>query len=170
MSRTRTPRPARAAALACCLLVGCGYYSTTGGMVGGIRSVAAPMAANQTAEAGLAEILTERVASTLAQDGRLRVVDEERADAILALTVLGAEDAPFTFTAGETTEQYRFRVSVRAEIVRASDGTVLLELPRLEGWSTYDARAGDAEGRDPAVRAAVDMVIRELVDRAAAGW
>ena len=150
---------------------GCAYYTTSEGMVGGIRSVAVPLAANETAEADLAEALTERVETTFARDGRLRVVDEASAEAVLRLTVLSVDDAPYTFTAGETTEQYRFRVSVRAKLERLDgEGAALLELPRLEGWGTYSATAPDAEGRDPAVTTALDMVIRELLDRASSSW
>ena len=165
----RLLRPSLAAALAL-WVTGCAYYSTSGGVIGGIRSVAVPLAANETAEFGLAQALSERVESAYARDGRLRVADEDNADAVLYLTVLTFEDAPFTFTAAETTEQYRFRVAVGAELVRSSDASVLLELPRLEGWGTYEASAGDAEGREPAVEAALDMVIQELLDRTSSSW
>jgi hypothetical protein len=150
---------------------GCAYYTTSEGMVGGIRSVAVPLAANETAEADLAETLTERVEAAFARDGRLRVVDEESAEAVLRLTILAVDDAPYTFTAGETTEQYRFRVTVKAKLERSDgDAAALLELPRLEGWGTYSAAAADAEGRDPAVTTGLDMVIRELLDRASSSW
>ena len=80
------------------------------------------------------------------------------------------EDEPFTFTAAEVTEQYRFRLFVRAVLARAGDGSPLLELDRLVGWGTYDAALPDAEGREPAVEAAMDMVIDEIVDRTTASW
>lgn len=149
---------------------GCAYYSTSGGLVGGIRTVAVPLANNETAEAGIAALLTQQVEQAYQADGRLRVVDEETADAILYLTVRRLEDRPFTYTAEEVTEQYRFTVGVGAELVRSTDMEVLLDLPGLQGWGTYDAAVPDEEGRNAAVEAALDMVIEELLDRSTSSW
>ena len=66
--------------------------------------------------------MTERTVDAYAEDGRLRVIDEESADALLQLEVVSVEDRPFTYTAAEQTEQYRFTVEVAAELVRAVDG------------------------------------------------
>ena len=152
------------------LFGGCAYYSTSGGMIGGIRSVGIPVAGNQSSEFAVAERLTERVAEVYADDGRLRVVDEESADALLQLEVISIDDRPFTYTAAERTEQYRFTVLVTAELVRVVDGDVLLVLEELEGWGTYDAVLAEEEGRGLAVDSALDMVIEEILDRTAAGW
>ena len=149
---------------------GCAYYSTSGGLIGGIRSVGIPAAENATVEFGIGELLSERLTEAYTRDGQLRVVDEERADAVLYLKVTELDDAPFTYTAAEVTEQYRFRVRIGAELVRADDGEKLFELERLEGWGTYDATLPDEEGRDLAAEAALDMVIEEIVDRTTAGW
>ena len=163
-------RPRFEWALVALVLGGCAYYSTSGGLIGGIRTVGIPVAENQSAEFAVAERLTERAVDAYAEDGRLRVVDEESADALMQLEVLSVDDRPFTYTAAEQTEQYRFAVRVAAELVRVADGEVLLELVGLEGWGTYDAALGEEEGREPAVDRALDMVIEELVDRTTAGW
>ena len=165
----RANQPIRAALAALCL-GGCAYYSTSSGLLGGIRSIGIPVADNQTSELTVAERLTERAVDAYAEDGRLRVVDEEDADALLQLDVLSIEDRPFTYTTAEQTEQYRFAVLVAAKLVKMEDGEVLLALAELEGWGTYDAALVEEEGRDPAVDRALDMVLEELVDRTTAGW
>lgn len=157
-------------AAAAAWLPACAHYSTSAGLVGGIRSVAIPTAENETPEVDVAQRLTDRATDAFLADGRLRVVDEESADAILQLQLVRLEDEPFTFTAAEVTEQYRFRLFVRAVLARAGDGSPLLELDRLVGWGTYDAALPDAEGRGPAIEAAMDMVIEEVVDRTTASW
>ena len=157
-------------ALVALLLGGCAYYSTSGGLIGGIRTVGIPVAENQSAEFAVAERLTERAVDAYAEDGRLRVVDEENADALMQLEVLSVDDQPFTYTGAGQTEQYRFAVRVAAELVRVTDGEGLLESVELEGWGTYDATLGEEEGREPAVDRALDMVVEELVDRTTAGW
>ncbi len=139
-----------------CWLTACAYYSTSGGAIGGIRSLAVPVAENETSEFEIAELLSERLSDAYARDGQLRVVD--------------LDDAPFTYTAGEVTEQYRFRVYIEAELQRTVDEEELLKLEPLEGWGTYDAALAAEEGRDPAVEKALEMVIEEIVDRTTAGW
>ena len=172
VSRPRTMRasqPIRVALAALCI-GGCAYYSTSGGLLGGIRSIGIPVADNQTSEFAVAERLTERAIDAYAEDGQLRIVDEESADALLQLNVISIEDRPHTYTTAEQTEQYRFAVLVAAELVRVEDGEVLLTLAELEGWGTYDAAQAEEDGRDPAVKQALDMVLEELVDRTTAGW
>jgi hypothetical protein len=149
---------------------GCAYYSTSGGLVGGIRSVAIPVAENATVEFGIGELLSERLTAAYTRDGQLRVADEERADAVLYLRIEALDDAPFTYTAAEVTQQYRFRLRVGAELTRSQDQEPLLKLELLEGWGTYDAALPDEEGRQRAVAAALDMVVEEIVDRTTAGW
>ena len=165
----RVSQPIRVALAALCI-GGCAYYSTSGGLLGGIRSIGIPVADNQTSEFAVAERLTERAIDAYAEDGQLRIVDEESADALLQLNVISIEDRPFTYTTAEQTEQYRFTVLVAAELVRVEDGEVLLALAELEGWGTYDAALAEEEGRDPAMKQALDMVLEELVDRTTAGW
>ncbi len=153
-----------------CIAGGCAHYSTTSGLIGGIRSVAIPVAENDTPEFHIGEELSERLGDAYRSDGRLRLVDEESADAVLYLRVTALQDRPFTYTAAEETEQYRFSVHIDMELQRAEDGSALLELEGLQGWGTYDADVPDEEGRDLAVAAALGMVVEEIVDRTTAGW
>ena len=166
-----------AAAVLCC----CTHYSMSSGLIGGIRTVAIPTAENETSEVDVAQRLTDRVSDAFLADGRLRVVDEESADALLLLRLERLEDAPFPFTASEVTEQYRFRLYSRALLERVSDGSELLLIDPLVGWGTYDASEPDeveepAPGEPPrltrsrAVDAAMDMIIEEIVDRTTASW
>lgn len=151
-------------------VLGCAHYSTSGGLVGGIRSIGVPVAESQTAEFDIAEALSERAVESYTRDGRLRVVDEESADALLEMVVLSIEDRPFTYTAAEGTEQYRFLLRVSGQLTRAVDGEVLIDFSPIEGWATYDAALSDAEGREPAILKALDMVVEELIDRSTSSW
>lgn len=161
-----------AAWLVVLLLAACSHYTTSAGLVGGIRTVAIPTAENGTPEVGIARQLTDLVTEAFQEDGRLRVVDEESADAFLLLRLERLEDEPDTWTAAEVTEQYRFRLFAGALLERSSDGSELLEIESLVGWATYDAARPDEEeeGRDQAVAAAMAMIIDEIVDRTTASW
>ena len=153
-----------------CILTACAHYSSSTGLIGGIRTVAIPTAENDTAEERIADLLSERATDGFAEDGRLRVVDEESADAVLGLHLRRIVDRPFTYTATEETEQYRIQLSVAAVLTKISDQSPLLELEDLSGWGTYDAQLPDEEGREPAIEAALDMIIEEIVDRTTASW
>ena len=161
-----------AAWLVVLLLGSCSHYTTSAGLVGGIRSVAIPTAENGTPEVDIAQQFTDSVSVAFQEDGRLRVVDEESADALLLLRLDRLEDEYHTFTA-EVTEQYRFRLFASALLERSSDGSELLEIESLAGWGTYDAALPDDDedgGRGQAVEAAMAMIIEEVVDRITASW
>ena len=98
------------------------------------------------------------------------MVDEESSDAILILRLRTIDDKPFTFTAQEITEQYRFLLWIEVDLLRGNDEMSLLRLNNLEGWGTYDAALPDEEGRDLAIENALDMVIEEIVDRTTSSW
>ena len=132
--------------------------------------MAIPLAENDTAEERIADLLSERTTYGFAEDGRLRVVDEESAEAVLGLQLRRIVDRPFTYTAAEQTEQYRIQLTVTAALSRSSDQSMLLELDDLSGWGTYDAELPDEDGRDPAIEAALDMIVEEIVDRMTATW
>ena len=151
-------------------IAGCAYYSTSSGMLGGIRSLAIPVAENDTVEFEIAERITERAGNAFTEDGQLRIGDAEGADALLLLHGVQLEDRAFTYTAAEETEQYRFKVFVDVALLKVSDDERLLSLEQVEGWGTYDASLEDEEGRDLAVDAALDMIIEEIVDRTTASW
>jgi hypothetical protein len=153
-----------------CSLLACARYSTSSGLIGGIRNVAIPLAENDTAQERIADLLSEATTDGFAEDGRLSVVDEESADAVLGLQLRRIVDRPFTYTAAEQTEQYRIQLFVTAALTKSSDQSVLLELEDLSGWGTYDAQLPDEDGRDPAIEAALDMIIEEIVDRMTASW
>ena len=164
------PRGRAAVLLLVTWISGCAYSSTSSGLLGGIRSLAIPVAETATVEFEIAERITERAGNAFTEDGQLRIVDEEGADALLLLHVVRLDDRAFTYTATEETEQYRFKVFVDVELLKVSDDERLLSLEQVEGWGTYDASLEDEEGRDLAVDAALDMIIEEIVDRTTASW
>ena len=81
--------------------IGCSYYSTSTGMIAGIQTVNIPVAESLTAEFGIADRLSERAEEMYIRDGRLRVVDQDGADAILYLTVQNISDEPFSIQKGQ---------------------------------------------------------------------
>ena len=150
--------------------IGCSYYSTSTGMIAGIQTVNIPVAESLTAEFGIADRLSERAEEMYIQDGRLRVVDQDGADAILYLTVQNISDEPFTYSAAEQTEQYRFAMRIKGKLVSVFSKKTLKEFDSIEGWATYAPSSNQDESREQAVDKAIDMVVQEFIDRSTSSW
>ena len=108
-----TLRLHQAALFSVLLLWGCAYYSTSATGGGGIRSVAIPLLANTSLEAGIQQTLTDSLIEAFVADGALRVVDEDQADIILRGTVLEVREEPFTY--GDQADQYQISVFMDPE-------------------------------------------------------
>jgi len=149
---------------------GCAYYSTSAGMIGGIQKIGIPVAESLTAEFIVAERLSERAVELYIQDGRLRVVDQDGADAILYLTVISVIDEPFTYSASDQTEQYRLSMRINGKLVSVSRQQTLKEFDSIEGWATYVSGSNQDESRDQAIDKSIDMVVQELIDTSTSSW
>ncbi|MEE3233523.1 MAG: hypothetical protein VX294_05095 [Candidatus Latescibacterota bacterium] len=149
---------------------GCAYYSTSVGMIGGIQEIGIPVAESLTAEFVIAERLSERAVELYDQDGRLRVVDQGGADAILYLTVLSITDEPFTYSASEQTEQFRLSMKINGKLISVGSEQTLKEFDSIEGWATYVSGSNQDESRDQAIDKSIDMVVQELIDTSTSSW
>ena len=143
--------------LALFLTTGC-YYATPSIFLGGINSIGIPLPSNQTSEQSVADSLTEMSRRAFSQEGRLRIADEQGADAILYLDILSVEDR--FHPSAQSVDQYRFSVVISVEI-KAFEGPVLLKQYEATGWGTYEK---DAE-REQAIGKAVKMVVGDIIDR-----
>ena len=104
------------------------------------------------------------------QDGRLRVVDQDGADAILYLTVISVIDEPFTYSTSDQTEQYRLSMRINGKLVSVSRQQTLKEFDSIEGWATYVSDSNQDESRDQAIDKSIDMVVQELIDTSTSSW
>ena len=159
---SKSPREAKLTPLAKLLLAlflatGC-YYATPSVFLGGINSIGIPRPSNQTSEQSVVDSLAEVSLKAFSQEGRLRVVDEQGADAILYLNILSVEDR--FHPSAQSVDQHRFSVVVSVKI-KAFEGPVLLKQYEARGWGTYEE---DAE-REEAIGKAVKMVMRDIIDR-----
>ena len=154
---TKKVTPLAKLLLALFLTTGC-YYATPSSFLGGINSIGIPPPSNQTSEQSVADSLTEMSLRAFSQEGRLRIADEEGADAILYLDILSVEDR--FHPSAQSVDQYRFSVVVSVEI-KAFEGSVLLKQYEARGWGTYEE---DAE-REQAIGKAVRMIVRDIIDR-----
>ena len=159
---------------ACCFLLipclGCAYYSTSATGSGGTRSVAVPLLDNESLEAGIHRALTDSLIREFVSDGALRVVEEDRADAVVQGVVLEVKEEPFTY--GQPgAEQYRISVFVKMVFYDARQKQTLWEMERARGYGIYDATRQRDLARTEGIGAALQMLAKDIVDRAqVGGW
>lgn len=89
------------------LSLGCGIYSFSGSSLPShIKTVAVPIFENESLEVDIANQVTEAVKDRFLQDGRLKVMGETRADAVVEGRVTSYENKVYNYSADETPEDY----------------------------------------------------------------
>ncbi len=73
--------------LACLLHAGCTTYPRTRTLPNSIRTIYVPMAVNRTAEPAIEERMTQFVQEEFLADGRLRLVQRKKADAVVEIEI-----------------------------------------------------------------------------------
>ena len=104
------------------LLAGCGY-STKGNLPSHIKTVAVPMFKNRTLEPGVESAVTSGVVNAFTGSGKLKVVAQDEADAILDGEVVGYSLEGLTFDRSINVRAYRLRLVLNVEFrdVRRSE-------------------------------------------------
>src|SRR6185503_5798470 len=112
MPRSRATRCKTRFALAVLLVAavgsggaGCGY-TLSSVLPAHIKTLAVPVFANNTVEYGLSDDVTQALSDAFLREGRLRLVSERDADAILRGTVVSYKNQVFGYTRAERATQY----------------------------------------------------------------
>ena len=132
---------------------GCWMYSFQGGgPPADVQKIAVTLFANQTDQVGLSEGLATRITERLVSDGRLSVVTEAAADAILTGTVTGYDLKPFTYDQSGQVQQYQVKVRVTCRLERVKTGAILWNGGQLENWGVYaNVTEQESKGREAAL-------------------
>jgi hypothetical protein len=151
------------------LLPACAHYSTSATGGAGVQTVAVPLFENKSLEPEIHQALTDSLIKALVADGALRVVEEDRADAVLRGTIVDVREEPFTYQ--DQAEQYQIVVFVDVTYQTIENKTVLWEEKRLRGYGIYSATERREEARSTGLDAAFGMLTKDIVDRMqVGGW
>jgi hypothetical protein len=151
------------------LMAGCAYYSTSATGGAGFRSVAVPLAENESLEPGIHQALTDSLIQAFVADGALRVLDEDRADLVLRATVAEVRDEPFTYD--QQADQYRIVVLLDVASYDTREKKTVWEEEGLVGFGIYSAAERREEARRQGLADAVTMLVKDVVDRTqVGGW
>ena len=146
--------------LLCGAMAGCGY-STTSSLDEKYQTVAVSAFQNYSKEYDLQAPLTNAVIRKFITDGRLQVVDAERADLLLEGVITGYDQKGLTFDQEDNVTQFLCIVTAGVRLTDQQTGEILWQEKTMAGETSYYTRAsgqssdrlrGNAEVYLPAVR------------------
>ncbi|MFH1009802.1 MAG: LptE family protein [bacterium] len=149
-------------------LNGCGNYSFTGAVPKDIKNIAIPLFANQTAEFGIQETITDALVAGFQREGILKIVDETRADAILHGTILRIDDTPNTYSASEQVSEYRFQIACEIILENARTGESLWK-QTFTTWGNYPY-TGSLADRQTGINEALRKLTEDILNRIVSNW
>ena len=152
----------------CLCLFACGIYTFSPSALGGLKNIAIPAFENNTTEYGLDDLITDGLSREFVADNTLKVVLENRADLILIGAISSYSHDPYTYDASETVQQYICRINLDVKVKYANSEKILWEDANLSDFGIYSVV--DGQTRDDGNQAAIDKLIREIMNRTVGGW
>jgi hypothetical protein len=146
---------------------GCGYSLTTR-LPSHIRTIAVPPFQNESLEYGLEEEITQAVIDKFTEDNNLRVVLEDRADAVVYGTITSYKRRVAGFTAQEIANEYEVAITINVVVRDRIKSKDLWEEEGMVRTINYfvDQVESEREGREGAVR----QIAEDIVSRTVQGW
>jgi hypothetical protein len=119
---------------------------------------------------GLEMDITNAVIQRLQQDGTMKVVVQDKADAILKTDLVSLDQEGLRFNSLEGVSQYRLFIVVRMKLVEAKTGDVIWTEPNFSGDTEYYVTTVTSIGQQKASVDAVRRLAYNIVDRITEDW
>lgn len=123
------------------LILGCGYHFVGGGsaLPGHIKKVGIPLSINRTSEPNLEDELTKALTEEFQRDGRLKVVSNEEADAILYSDIVSFQTVPVSIQK-DLVSAYRIVMKVDFKLEDRKEKKIIWEEREMESGIRSDYR------------------------------
>jgi outer membrane lipopolysaccharide assembly protein LptE/RlpB len=158
------------------LLSGCGYTQEAK-LPSGIKTIAVPTFKNEIPpqeqfayRPGIEIELTNAVIDRFIFDGNLRVVDEDKADAILEGAIVSYEQEGLRYDRLESVEEYRLFLVVKFKLIDGKTGAVIMEEPNFSGRAEFFVSRNPLSNRRISANTATFDLARSLVNRIIEEW
>ena len=102
-------------------------------------------------------------------DGNLKVVNHEKADAVLEAQLVDYRRDPLRYSEGDEIQEYRLSVVVDVAVTHALDHKILWQ-GRVTGDSSFFLSGARAVSEDEAATKAVEDLARRVVDKTIELW
>lgn len=147
-------------------LVSCSVYTFNPSGKSEISSIAVERFSNQTPEYGLADQMTDIIIDALIEDGSIKVLSIDMAEAILAGVLTSYERLPHKFDENDQVQQYKVVMVFDISLSKSSDNTELWhETMRQEG--IYDV---EGETEDDGRQEAVSLLVEAIMNKTTRSW
>lgn len=172
--------------IAAFLLAGCGYNQKAI-LPNDIKTIyvdtvknAIPVDELYAYQPGVEIDISNAIVKRLNQDGNLKVVPREQADAVLESYLIAYTQGGVRFTRLERIAEYRLYITLALRLINAKTGAVIWEEPKMTGDADYEVEESDQNPylggppvesfRENATTRAVDRLARNVVDRIVEDW
>ncbi|MDP4220437.1 MAG: LptE family protein [Bacteroidota bacterium] len=152
------------------IVVGSCYSFTGASLPAGIKSIAIPLAADNSnfAQADVRQQLTDQLVQKFTRDGSLSVRDRSVADALLDVTITGISDQPIGVRTGEELTNKRVTITVDASYRDQKKQKTFWE-KSFQQTADYPISQG-LEGLNAALKNAEDKLSNDLLLGVLSNW
>ncbi len=126
-----------------------------------LKAVAVPMFVNATYEPLIETVITNKVIQEFIADGRLRVVDAGKADAVLKGRISAFELAPLSFDRSNNVLEYRVVIHCEVVFEDVKNNKIIWKEPALSQSADYKV-SGDISATRAAKERAIDEASKRL--------
>ena len=119
---------------------------------------------------GLEVDLTNAIMNRFIFDGNLKVVNREKADAIVEAKLVDYRRDPLRYSEGDDIQEYRLSITLDVVVHLAIGHKVLWHITGLTGDTSFFLSGARALSEDEAVAKAVEDVARRVVDKTIELW
>jgi len=134
-----------------------------------IKRVCIPTFENDTTRSGIEQEITTAVTEAFIADGRLSVVSEGEADAMLRGVIVKYEKGPLTFDRAQTVDEFRVEIVLAIEFEDLREGKVLWKEDEFRAWKSY-VEGSEVGGEDQAFKGITATLASDIVSRTVEGW
>jgi len=151
------------------IISGCGIYSFSGSTLPThIKSVAIPLFEDNSnsAEFGIDQQLADALIEAISRDNTLSIGSTRNANSILKGVITRITDQPDTYDKSENASAFRITISIKVVFEDIKKRKQMWE-ENFSQWGRYD---NASVSRDDGIKAAVDKLANDILNRTVSGW
>jgi hypothetical protein len=139
-----------------------------------IKRIAVPTFTNKTTEYGIETTITDYVIKQFLVDGRLEIVSQDKADALLSGTITKYLKQPLAFDVNNIIMQYRVKVDVDIKFTDLKDNNIIREQKNIGGLgggvAVFNVSGSQPEPESVAVQRIYKELAEHIVNLIIYGW
>ena len=148
------------------LLVACGVYTFNPAGKSKIKTIAIERFENNTAEYGLADRMVDIVIDAFIEDGNMKVVPADKADAILYGVLKSYQRKPYTYDQNDQVQEYQVVMNFDITLKNPRDDSEIWR-EAMNQTGIYDVLSETEEdGQDRAI----GFLVESIINRTTKSW